>query len=365
MAEEYVNLSGQYLPEYQEKYLKDLMANVYQTDEDGNVSGIASSSPLYGTPVTDAEGNPVYELDEQGNPRLDQYGEQIQQVEGGVPRPDVMQMTQAQQDAIALQKSGIGLYEDAMDLGAQTLDTGLGAYQSGVDTLGGTTQMFDPSAGGVDKFMNPYTQNVIDNTMDQINRQAAMARAGEDASALQAGAFGGSRSGVQRAETAGRVQEAKNRTVGDLLDRGYSSALAGAQSAFENQQNRGQQAAQIFGQLGQGIAGLGVKQAALGEAAQGAAQRDVNALFNVGSIEQQQQQAEYDVQRNAAIEEAYEPFQRFSYMSDIFRGVPSTQQTMTTSSMPRPNPMNMVYNTLGGQSSSMAGLGGLRNVSGL
>ena len=150
-----------------------------------------------------------------------------------------------------------------------------------------------------------------------------------------------------------------------MLDRGYSSALTGAQSAFENQQNRGQQAAQIFGQLGQGIAGLGVKQAALGEAAQGAAQRDVNALFNVGSIEQQQQQAEYDVQRNAAIEEAYEPFQRFSYMSDIFRGVPSTQQTMTTSSMPRPNPMNMVYNTLGGQSSSMAGLGGLRNVSGL
>tara|TARA_R110000824_G_scaffold269373_1_gene457904 strand:+ start:18 stop:1271 length:1254 start_codon:yes stop_codon:yes gene_type:complete len=417
MAEEYVNLSGTYLPEYQEKYLKDLMANVYQTDEEGNVSGIASSSPLYGTPVTDAEGNPVYELDEQGNPRLDQYGEQIQQVEGGVPRPDVMRMTQAQQDAIALQKSGIGLYEDAMDLGAKTLGTGLGAYQSGLNTLGGTTQMFDPSGGmnyspqpmgkisyeqqlagvdpnsdvlgppsdstgspvpidetgnqpmygqsPVDKFMNPYTQNVIDNTMDQINRQAAMARAGEDASALQAGAFGGSRSGVQRAETAGRVQEAKNRTIGDLLDRGYSSALAGAQSAFENQQNRGQQASQIFGQLGQGIAGLGVKQAALGEAAQGAAQRDVNALFNVGSIEQQQQQAEYDVQRNAAIEEAYEPFQRFSYMSDIFRGVPSTQQTMTTSSMPRPNPMNMVYNTLGGQSSSMAGLGGLRNVSGL
>jgi hypothetical protein len=90
---------------------------------------------------------------------------------------------------------------------------------------------------------------------------------------------------------------------------------------------RGQTAAQIFGQLGQGIGQLGVQQGALGEAAQGAAQRDVNALFNVGALEQAQRQAEYDVQRSGAIEEAYEPFQRFSYMSDIFRGVPSTSQT--------------------------------------
>ena len=362
MAEEYVNLSGTYLPEYQEKYLKDLMANVYQTDEDGNVSGIASSSPLYGTPVTDAEGNPVYELDEQGNPRLDQYGEQIQQVEGGVPRPDVMRMTQAQQDAIALQKSGIGLYEDAMDLGAKTLDTGLGAYQQGVGTLEGTTERYDPTS--YKEFYDPFVGEVIDQTYSDLDEAQAMEQGRLGADTVAAGAFGGSRQGIQQALLAKDTMGQKAKFGSQLRSQAYQQAQQGAQSAFENQQNRGQQAAQIFGQLGQGIAGLGVKQAALGEAAQGAAQRDVNALFNVGSIEQQQQQTEYDVQRNAAIEEAYEPFQRFSYMSDIFRGVPSTQQTMTTSSMPRPNPMNMVYNTLGGQSAATAGLGGLRNVSG-
>ena len=419
MAEEYVQLSGQYLPDYQERFLKDLLANVYQVDpETGQPTGISATSPLYGVPVTDEEGNPVYELDQEGNVRYDQYGEPIQQVQGGVPRPDIMQFTPAQQRAIEMMTGtvdpetgervggGIGLYQPMMEQAASTLGEGLQSYRSGVNTLGATTQMFDPSGGmgspqpmgrlsyeqqlagstdappgvppsegvpidpsglsPVDKFMNPYTQNVIDNTMRQIDRQAAMARAGEDARAIEAGAFGGSRSGVQRAETAGRVQEAKDRTIAGLLDKGYSSALAGAQSAFENQQNRGQTAGQLFGSLGQGIAGLGVKQGALGEAAQGAAQRDINALFNVGSLEQAQRQAEYDVQRAGAIEEAYEPFQRFSYMSDIFRGVPSTSQTMTMSSIPRPNPVSSFLGNVTGfqNTGTMGGLGGLRNVSG-
>ena len=43
------------------------------------------------------------------------------------------------------------------------------------------------------------------------------------------------------------------------------------------------------------------QQAALGESAQAAAQRDINALFNIGGLEQAQRQSEYDVQRAAAI----------------------------------------------------------------
>ena len=83
MAEEYVQLSGQYLPDYQERFLKDLLANVYQVDpETGQPTGISATSPLYGVPVTDEEGNPVYELDQEGNVRYDQYGEPIQQVQG-------------------------------------------------------------------------------------------------------------------------------------------------------------------------------------------------------------------------------------------------------------------------------------------
>ena len=39
--------SQSYLPDYQEQYLKDLLANVYGTDPDtGEVTGIAARSPM-------------------------------------------------------------------------------------------------------------------------------------------------------------------------------------------------------------------------------------------------------------------------------------------------------------------------------
>jgi hypothetical protein len=149
-----------------------------------------------------------------------------------------------------------------------------------------------------------------------------------------------------------------------LRGTGFEMSQNIGQSAFEDQMRRGQTAAQIFGQLGQGLGSLagqqtdvGVRQAALGEAAQQAGQSDVNALFNIGGLEQGQMQSEYDVQRQADIEEAYEPFQRFSYMSDVFRGVPSTQSSMTVTSAPAPSPVSTVL--------GMAqGIGGYQNATG-
>ena len=152
-----------------------------------------------------------------------------------------------------------------------------------------------------------------------------------------------------------------------LRGTGFEMAQNLGQSAFEDQMRRGQNASQIFGSLGQGLGSLagqqtdiGVRQAALGEAAQQAGQSDVNALFNIGALEQGQMQSEYDVQRQADIEEAYEPFQRFAYMSDIFRGVPSTQSSMTVSSVPSPSPVsNIIGMAQGIQGYQNAGGGGI------
>jgi len=134
-----------------------------------------------------------------------------------------------------------------------------------------------------------------------------------------------------------------------LRNQGFGASQELGQSAFQNQMARGQNAGQIFTGLGQGIgglgtaeAGVGTRQAALGEAYQGAGQRDVNTLFNIGGLEQGQQQAEYDVQRAGQIEEQYEPFQRASYMSDIFRGVPSSQGSLTANSVPTPSPVQSI-----------------------
>ncbi len=100
-----LNQSQTLLPGYQEEYLKNLLANVYQVeyDENGNalldsngqpiVSGLAADSPLYGTPVLDDAGNPVFEKNPDGTDRLDFRGNPIPQVDGGVIRPDIAGFT--------------------------------------------------------------------------------------------------------------------------------------------------------------------------------------------------------------------------------------------------------------------------------
>jgi hypothetical protein len=105
----------------------------------------------------------------------------------------------------------------------------------------------------------------------------------------------------------------------------------------------------LFGQLGQGIGTLGsslaktgLSQAALGESAQQAQQRDINALLSLGGLEQQQAQQQLEAARATDLERQYEPYQRISFMSDIFRGVPSTQTTLSSSTAPSPSTLSQV-----------------------
>lgn len=352
----------QVLPEYQERFLKDLLANVYSVDDEtGEVSGIAATSPLYGQAQYDAEGNMLYQAADGGvtsdptQAARNQHGQPMEYVVGGVPQADIIKFTPAQQRAAELmtgrynpetgqyEGGGIGLYQPMMEQAEQSYGTGINALLSGAGMAREGAAAYDPQS--YRQFYDPFVEDVIDSTTRDIYRQGAMERARLGGQAVQAGAFGGGRQAVAEQELQRNMSNTAADTAARLRSAAYTGAQTQAQSAFENQMSRGQNAAQIFGQIGQGIGTLGTSQAALGEAAQSAAARDVNALFNVGSLQQAQQQSEYDVQRANAIEEAYEPYQRFTYMSDIFRGVPSTQQTLASTSTPNPNPVASIFGT--------------------
>ena len=326
VRQETINL----LPEYQERFLKDLLANIYNVDPaTGQVSGFAATSPLYGRPVTDEQGNPVYELNADGSPRLDIRGQPIQKVEGGVPRPEIMPFTPSQQRAAEMASQGIGAYAPYLQSGTQTM-------QQGVAALGGTTGAYDPQS--YKSYYDPFVEQVIGAAERDIARQGDIERDRLGAQAVQSGAFGGSRQAVAEQELQRNTADQMARTGAQLRSAAYTGAQQQAQSVFENQMQRGQNAASIF-------QNLGVAQAGLGELAQGLGQRDVNALFNMGALEQGQRQSEYDVQRAGAIESAYEPMQRFAFMSDIFRGVPSSQSTLGVTSVPTPSPVSGIFGT--------------------
>ena len=107
---------------------------------------------------------------------------------------------------------------------------------------------FDPST--VDEFMNPYQEKVMDAALAKIDREAAKSRQAGAAKAIGQGAFGGSRAGVQAAETERAIAEQKQNTIAGLMSQGYDKAMTGAQSAFENAQKRGIAGGQQLGSIG-------------------------------------------------------------------------------------------------------------------
>ncbi len=389
MAEEIISKQMTLLPEYQEKFLKDLLANIYQVDEDtGEVTGIASKSPLFGDPILDASGNQMFDgadgtpTSDASQARVDQYGNPVLATEGGVAAPDVIRFTDAQQKALNLLTgdidpdtgeytySGIGAFQDELDrakdvqeLGVSAVDASMGRYdpQGQIVRDADGNPVIDPATGdpmregGYKDFYDPFVEDVIDTTLAEIRREGDIANIGARAEAVGAGAFGGSRQAIAEQELQRNIEDRAARTAAQLRSAAYTGAQNQAQSAFENQMKRGQGAGQLFQSLGTGIGALGEAQQALG-------QKDVNALFNIGSQEQQQLQSEYDVQRAAQLEEAYEPFARFSYMRDILSGVPSSGTSLAASATPQASPL---ANVLSGASTQISAGGGQPLLGGL
>jgi hypothetical protein len=334
--------------------------------------------------------------------------------------------------------------------------------------------------GRIGAFQDPYQQQVIDSFQTEAARSAELARNRAGQQAVQSGAFGGSRSGIESAELERNIADVTQRNVAGLLSQGYGQSLGaaereagrrqqlpgqltgieqlqyqlpsgvaaqmqqaaaqrgalGQQSGAEAAQRQalaqgygaqGQQRAalaqgygqqgQQFGQLaagygaqgqqlGQLAAGYGAQGAQMGQLAAGygaqgqqrgalaqgfgqlAAGRqqllgsgaqlagasqnlggaysglaglaqqlpaqDIALLSQVGSQQQQQAQRTLDLSRQNILQQTYEPYQRVGYMSDILKGQPSVQSTLTQSTDPRGNPLSQAL----GAGISLAGIFG-------
>ena len=97
------------------------------------------------------------------------------------------------------------------------------------------------------------------------------------------------------------------------------------------------QLGQTTGALGQSIGALGMQTAGLGQLGQQMGTQDINTLLGIGGLEQGQLQNSLDIARANSLAEQALPYQQIGFMSDIFRGVPSLQQTYSQRTAPGPS----------------------------
>jgi len=240
-----------------------------------------------------------------------------------IPTQEVAPLAAQQQRAAQLAESGIGAFQPM-------LQQGVGQIQQGIGTTGEAAQMFrDPNA--YQAYMSPYTSDVIDRVGQDIARQTAIQQNVLGAQAVGQGAFGGSRQGVMEAELGRAGLEQFADTAARLREAGFTTAQGLAGQRAGALAGIGAQQAGFGGQLGQ-FAGLG----------QQLGQQDIANQLGIGSLMQQQSQAELDAARASALQSAYEPYQRFGFFSDILRGVPTGQSTIGVTTAPSQNPLSQI-----------------------
>ena len=189
-------------------------------------------------------------------------------------------------------------------VGAPTVQAGIAGLQAGMQPIG---------QAQISQYMNPYQRFVT----DEITRQAQIAQNQAAAQAVQAGAFGGGRQGVQAAE----IERARQANIGQSLAQGYGTALQAAQT---------QQAQQLAGS--QALLGAGGQQQAMQQA-------DIQSLLQAGGVQRALGQQALEAQRQTSLAQQYEPYQRVEFLKNIMTNLPTTQSAVTATTAPGSNPL--------------------------
>jgi hypothetical protein len=251
--------------------------------------------------------------------------------------PRVAQFDPREQYAMDLQDSAIGSYrpylgEQAGLLGeaanvsragtvrgadeiSQGLTSGRDLTNQANLTGMGSAQAFNPR--GIGSFYNPFEDQVVQQTLTDLDRQGAQQDMALRDRAVSSGAFGGSRGRLAQGELARQQERGVAEAIAGIRSGGYQDSANRAQQAFESQQGRQAQLAGLQSQLGQGMFGMGLQGgqglAGLGSqfsqgfgqlgqqygsmapALQGLQQNDINQQLALGGLGRGRQQSLMDL----------------------------------------------------------------------
>ena len=252
-------------------------------------------------------------------------------------------------------------------------------------------QMAQPGTFGTEQaqqYMSPYQQSVTDIAKREALTEAQMLNREMSGKAAKAGAFGGSRFGIEQALLGSKLAT----NLSDIQTKGLQDAYTNAQQQYERDRAAGMTAGQQNLQAALGVQSLGAQQSleaqrlneanrqaaanlnlqgatfgaqtglqaaqqrqGLGTAMQSADLQRLAAQEAAGKSQQDQQQQELNTAYNQFLEQRDYEKNQLGFLSGLIRGVPfSTTQTGTTTA-PAPS-----------TTSQLAGLGvagiGLANL---
>ena len=133
-----------------------------------------------------------------------------------------------------------------------TLQTGAETAAAGLGALTGTGAGAADQAGSIASYMSPYQQQVIDASLAEFDRNAAIQQAGLRDAAISRGAYGGGREGVMQAEAMRNNQMNRANLQAQLLNQGFMDARQARGADLAAQQGLGQYQ-QALGQAQQGF----------------------------------------------------------------------------------------------------------------
>jgi len=226
--------------------------------------------------------------------------------------PQVAGQDQLQKDAQARAVAGLESYKPFLDQAQAS--TGANAYQ---------------------QFMSPYQSQVMDASLAEFDRNAAMQQQRISDQAIASGAFGGGREGVAQAEYMKGSDMNRAQLQAGLLQSGFQNAQAAAQQNFSNQQG--------LAQLLPGLQGT-----------------DISRLGQLGALNQAQTQAGLDATREANRAAAFQPQEQLQNYGNLVTGIMGGMQGSGTATTNVPNPTPL--QTALGVGTTLAGIyGGLSN----
>lgn len=120
----------------------------------------------------------------------------------------------------------------------QSLDSQTqGSFAQSLGTFGDLASGGKLARTDLTPYLNPFTQNVVDTTMGEMNRQEQLGRLGVANEAQSQNAFGGDRFAIENAENSRNWNAQKSNTLSNLFNTGFNTATANAQRDIDTQGN--------------------------------------------------------------------------------------------------------------------------------